>query len=177
MNQLISEESKETMDVALKFAEDPLTEIKCHSHILKSKSPYFEGLLSFVMEQSELDGQYNPTQAIKTLHIERYSPQCIKALIDYFYTGHCELDSNDIVEMFNICQEYMLPDLRQLLEQIMVGNLDMDNFPDCIQLARDYECKILREALYMYGRKNYNELYRKGQLKTLNKEEFSVIKP
>jgi hypothetical protein len=41
---------------------------------------------------------------------------------------------------------------------------------------REYECKILREALYAYGRKNYNELYRRGSLKNLNAEEYKMIK-
>lgn len=98
-------------------------------------------------------------------------------MLDYFYTGQCSVDSNDILEMLEICQEYLLPDLKQLLEQIMISNIDLDSFPDSIQVARNYDCKFLREALYIFGRKHYQELYRRGHLKNLNKEEFTMIKP
>jgi hypothetical protein len=75
-----------------------------------------------------------------------------------------------------MCQEYILSDFKQLLEHIMIGNMDADNFPDCVQLARTFDCKVLREAIYKFGNKHYQELYRKGQLKTLNKLEFTLIK-
>lgn len=94
-------------------------------------------------------------QRAREFDIDHYSPATFKALIDYFYTGKCSIDSNDILEAFEMCQEYMLSDFKQLLEQIMVGNIDMDNFPDNMMLARNFDLKILREAAYQYGKKNF----------------------
>ena len=71
----------------------------------------------------------------------------------------------------------MLPDLRQMLEQVIIGNLDLDNFSETFEVAKSFDCKVVREALYLFGRKNYQELYRRGQLKTLSREDFAVIKP
>jgi hypothetical protein len=53
-------------------------------------------------------------------------------MIDYFYRGSCTFDSNDLAEMLELCQEYLLPDLKQLLEQIIIANVDLDNFGNSI---------------------------------------------
>ena len=94
-----------THDIVFEFPNlDTGAQVKCHSHILRSKSPYFDGLFKFseVMD--------------KRFVIEHYSISSFKAMIEYFYTGKCLIDSNDIVEMLEMCQEYMLPDLKQLIE-------------------------------------------------------------
>ena len=98
-------------------------------------------------------------------------------MLDFFYTRACDFDSDTLVDMFEMCQEYLLPDLRQLLEGVVLKNLDAENFFDTILLTRKYDLKNLREALYLYGRKNYQDLYRKGVLKNLSKEEYAMIKP
>ena len=59
----------------------------------------------------------------------------------------------------------------------MIGNIDQVNYCDTFNVANNYECRLLKEALYIYGRKYYNELYRKGSLKNLTREDFLNIKP
>ena len=98
-------------------------------------------------------------------------------MIKFFYTGICNFESNTLLEMLDLCQEYLLADLKQLVEHIMIANIDLENFGDTFEACKSYECKVLKEALYLYGRKNYQELYRKGQLKNLAKVDFLTIKP
>lgn len=99
-----------------------------------------------------------------------------KSLIDYLYTGHLSLDSSDLLEMLELCQEYLLYDLKQLLEQLIIKNIDFDNFSETMNIARAYECRVLKEALYQFGQKNYQILYSKGGFKTLHKDEWAIIK-
>lgn len=101
----------------------------------------------------------------------------MQAMLDFFYTGECSFDSGDLLDLLELCRQYMLPDLRQVLEQVIIGNLDLDNFSETFEVAKSFDCKVVREALYLFGRKNYQELYRRGQLKTLSREDFAVIKP
>ena len=51
-------------------------------------------------------------------------------MIKYFYLGELEFDSNDIIEILELCQEYLLYDIKQLIEQLMIRNVDMDNFTE-----------------------------------------------
>ena len=97
-------------------------------------------------------------------------------MLYYFYTVLWTVATPDLLEILENRQEYLLPDLKQPLEQIMISNIDLDSLPESIQVARTYDCKFLREALYIFGRKHYLELYRLGRLKNLNKEEFTMIK-
>lgn len=53
----------------------------------------------------------------------------------------------------------MVADLKQLIENAMIKNIDTDNFGDNIEAARVFNCHNLKEALYLYGRKHLKELY------------------
>ena len=44
----------------------------------------------------------------------------------------------------------------------MIGNIDLDNFGDTFDVAKQYDCRVLKETLYQYGKKNNPELYRRG---------------
>jgi len=57
----------------------------------------------------------------------------------------------------------------------MSKNIDETNFADNMQVVKAFDCNILREALYLYGRKNRKLLYSKGALKNLTREEFNII--
>jgi hypothetical protein len=35
----------------------------------------------------------------------------------------------------------------------------------------------LREQVYLFGKKNFRELYRRGEVKGLSQDEFSMLKP
>ena len=97
-------------------------------------------------------------------------------MLAYFYTGECEIESNDIVEFLELCQEYLLPDFKQLLEQLLIRNIDLDNFAEVMSLARQFDCRILKEHLYWYGQKNFQLLHQKGGFVGLHKEDWVNIK-
>ena len=58
----------------------------------------------------------------------------------------------------------------------MIKNIDIDNFGDTMNIARVYDCKVLKEALYLYGQRNYQVLYSKGGFKQLQRDEWAIIK-
>lgn len=168
------QKSTQDQDVTFTFPGEPENPpLRCHSHLLKSRSPYFEGLLTFINPGMEDDVPLAP----KTFEIDDFSRRAFSAMLDFFYTGECSFYSSDLLDMLELCRQYLLPDLRQVLEQVIITNLDLDNFAETFDVAKSFDCKVLREALYLYGRKNYQELYRRGQLKNLSRDDFTVIKP
>ncbi len=56
-------------------------------------------------------------------------------MLDYFYTGTCDFNSDALLDLIELCQEYLLPDLRQLLESVLFKNVDFENFGDNMRLA------------------------------------------
>lgn len=49
----------------------------------------------------------------------------------------------------------MTNDLKLILQNIMSKNIDIDNFVDNMELARVFECNILKEELINFGKKNF----------------------
>lgn len=68
LHELNSQRATDSLDVVFMFPnESDRPAIQCHSLVLKSKSPYFEGLLNF-------PGNFtNPDQGIKTITVENFT--------------------------------------------------------------------------------------------------------
>ena len=41
-----------------------------------------------------------------------YQKKTIENMLAYFYTGECEIESNDLVETLELCQEYLIPEFK-----------------------------------------------------------------
>ena len=79
--------------------------------------------------------------------------------------------------MLELATEYFMPDLKQLIEQVLTYNIQIETFEDTLNLTKAFECKELHGDLMKYAKKNYLDLYRKGALKGLTRKEYAVIKP
>ena len=68
LNELNSQRATDSLDVVFKFPnESDKPDIQCHAIVLKSKSPYFEGLLNF-------PGNFtNPDHGMKIITVENFS--------------------------------------------------------------------------------------------------------
>mmetsp|Transcript_40306 Transcript_40306/g.38778 ORF Transcript_40306/g.38778 Transcript_40306/m.38778 type:complete len:175 (-) Transcript_40306:32-556(-) len=172
MNKLYEQRQKNGDFVFEVKRSQPPVEIMSHSHILKSRSQFFRAMLHFHEKDEAL---ILPSKAQRIV-ITKYSPKIIEEMVRFFYLGECEVNSEDLVDLFELCQEFILTDLKQLLEQAMIKNVDLDNFEDTLVLARHFECHQLKQAMLLYAQKHYNELYRRGMLKTLTKQDFEEIK-
>lgn len=129
----------------IEMKDEERKSIKCHQSIIKNRTPYFQGQSNFMQQQKKKE------QDFSEIKILNYPFELIDEIVKYFYLGQCKVNSNDIYTMLEICQEYLIDDLKQLIEMKLIKNIDNDNFRDNMQLARTFECNILREALYLYG--------------------------
>jgi len=149
---------------------DPV-EIKCHSEVLVSQSAYFKGLFDF----NEASQQVN--KKIVKQEIQDHSPVVFRAMIDFMYLPEVSIDSNDMIDILDLCREYILPKLKQAVEIVFSEKIDYDNFADLMQLSRAFDMDHLRRALVIYGKLNYLELKRnaKGFL-NLSKQDLLDLK-
>eukprot|EP00347_Sterkiella_histriomuscorum_P013186 403365679 len=184
MNQLLEQNRSQTddfVDVIFTFSNVQDKQIKCNSSILSGKSLYFNSLLKFESEfMQEMISQsqnQNPEQhKVRIIPIDHFTYRVMNSVVNYFYTGTLDFESDDIIELLELCQEYLLYDVKQLLEQTMIKNIDNENFAETMQVVRAFDCKILREALFLHAKKNYQTLYSKGGFKSLKKDEWTTIK-
>jgi len=44
-------------------------------------------------------------------------------MLEFFYLGETKLNSNDLVDMLRLCEEYLLPGIKMAIEQEFIKNL------------------------------------------------------
>ena len=78
----------------------------------------------------------------------------IKKMLEFFYLGETKMNSIHLIDMLNLCDEYLLPGIKMVVEQELVKNLRQDNYHDMYMIAKGYGCLILMEKLVEFGRTN-----------------------
>ena len=82
--------------------EEKVEKVKCHKQVITSQSAYFEGLMEFnSARNSQLDEV--------VIDVHEYSKEVFEAMIKFLYLGETNINSNDLVDMLNLSQEYLLP--------------------------------------------------------------------
>ena len=92
-------------------------------------------------------------------------------MLEFFYLGETKLNSNDLVDMLNLCEEYLLPGIKMAIEQEFIKNLKVENFYDVYMIAKGFSCTVLLDKVVEFGYINVWELRQAGILKRLDTEE------
>ena len=79
-------------------------------------------------------------------------------MIDFMYLSEVTLDSNDLVEMLQLCQQYLLPKLKTAIEHVFSESVTVDNFGDRMMLSRAFKAEDLRRNLVVFGKENLEVL-------------------
>ena len=126
------------------------TKMKCHSQVILSQSEYFKGLLEFkTTEHSETD-----SDALLTHTVHDFSPDLFQAMIAFFYLGEASVSSDDLIDLLQLSQQYLLSKLKLALEKIFVENIDKSNLVDTYMVAKAFECNYLKQKLQQFGEEN-----------------------
>ena len=92
-------------------------------------------------------------------------------MLEFFYLGKTKLDSNCLVEMLSLCEEYLLHGLKMAVEQEFINNLKEENYYDIYMIAKGFSCSVLLDKVIEFGRINAWPLRQSGVLKKLDKED------
>jgi hypothetical protein len=68
------------------------------------------------------------------------------------YTGEISMNSNDLIDLLQLCQEYLVPKLKQSIEIVFSENISIDNFADLMMVSRAYDALHLRKNLIAFGK-------------------------
>lgn len=138
--------------------------IRCHRHILIAQSDYFKGLMEFnEAQQSGLSDV--------TLNVHEYTPEVFTAMLKFIYLGEAQVNSNDLVDLLNLCQEYLLPAMKQAIEHVFAEQLNVELFVDIYMVAKAFDCRFLKERVIAFGIANKAALRQKQMLEQLDKAD------
>ena len=102
-------------------SEDKPNTIKAHKCILMARSPKFEAMLRHDMQEQ--------SSSVVEIHESRASTQTFRRLIEWLYTGRTELpeDIYELIDLLNLSDEYLLPDLAKVCHDYILERIDADN--------------------------------------------------
>ena len=83
--------------------------------------------------------------------VKEHPPSVFKAMLEFFYLGETKLNSNDLVDMLNLCEEYLLPGIKMAIEQEFIKNLKVENFYDVYMIAKGFSCTVLLDKVVEFG--------------------------
>ncbi len=116
-----------------------------------SKIPWFDKLFSNNMKETRAD------KVILT-HIE---PLYFKIILEFIYTNCIPLvfpEKIDIIELYKICDTYMIDILKIYCGSIIKKNVCLDNYIDIWKFSETYDDEILQKYCFNYCLTNYHKL-------------------
>ena len=109
-------------------------EFRVHRNILKSRSSYFNGLLSNNFAE-------NKTGRIV---IKNMDSNTVKSLIEYMYSGRLKDLESNCTQLLKAANMYDLPLLKKSCEDELISTMTVDNVVDLFVLAEDHNAVELR---------------------------------
>ena len=156
-------------------AEPELGRIRCHRQVLLAQSEYFKGFLQFndiAQHNNDNDDGNNEAEDEPTiLTVREHSLQDVQAMVDFIYLGKARVNSNDLVDLLSLCQEYLLVGMKQAIEHVFASQLTLDLFLDIYMLTRAFDCRQLKESCVSFAVANYQGLRQKGLLAQLDRDD------
>ena len=78
--------------------------------MLLAQSEYFKGFLQFndIAQHNNDDDNDETDDEPTILTVREHSLQDVQAMVDFIYLGKARVNSNDLVDLLSLCQEYLL---------------------------------------------------------------------
>lgn len=141
--------------------------IRAHKCILTSKLPLFRSMLSGNMKES----------TTRQIEVFDTSFETYFAFIEFIYTGAIKkLDSNNLVELLELSDRFCVEDLRELISDALVSNLDPGTIKDILEVAHHYKLSTLKQECWRYAKTNKSQMSRYGVFKVLDPKDMEMIK-
>jgi speckle-type POZ protein len=117
--------------------------IPVHRAILAARSPVFSAMFQHDMQEKRT----NETE------IKDVTPAAFKALLQFIYTGHCEVE-NLAEQLFVAAIKYDMRDLKQICDQELRKKLTVDNAVDLLVFSDVYMAENLKDGAIRFINKN-----------------------
>jgi len=97
-------------------------------------------------------------------------------MIDFFYLGEARVSSTDLVDLLELCQEYILPSFKQAIESVYASNLTIENYLDIYMVGKAFDCSVLlHDKLIQFGRSRLQELRVNRIITEIDKNDRALI--
>jgi len=119
----------------------------CHKNILGSRSSVFKAMFSHDMTENRFG----------KLEITDLDEETLYEMILYIYSGNIRYLDSKASDLLSAAEKYNLTELKQICEEYLCENVDMENVCDLLLLSSLYNCGQLRKIGLVYVADNRKE--------------------
>ncbi|KAJ5066095.1 pep-cterm sorting domain-containing protein [Anaeramoeba ignava] len=129
------------------ICEQNQTSFKTHKSILSSRSHYFKSLFNSKMKEFQEN----------KLILKDFSSPIISSILNYFYSGKIEINSENVVEILIFSSKYLIDELTEFSSNFIKNNLQFEIVVDVLKLSESMNFKILIDSCYQFIFDNFDE--------------------
>ncbi|XP_046843060.1 kelch-like protein 2 [Xenia sp. Carnegie-2017] len=119
--------------------ETSIDEISAHKIVLSACSPYFRDVL-----------QHIDTEEENCVVPDEYNSQIVEAIVNYFYVGRLEFDSNLLPDMLACAHFFQTQEILERLQHHVVRQLTVENCLEYFSKTVEYGMNDLRTKIVRY---------------------------
>ncbi|ELU10479.1 hypothetical protein CAPTEDRAFT_116561, partial [Capitella teleta] len=152
------------IDITLKLPDE--TTIPCHKLVLMVASPFFATMFQSGMKESKQP----------EVQLEFSDAATIRMLIDYFYSGDIDINSDNMMDLVAASEFLCLADLKQHLGSFMTNEIDSANCIDFYMISQKYSLTNLIPHCLEYILSHFTEAFKESDdFLNLTEKELTTV--
>ncbi|KAJ5075441.1 pep-cterm sorting domain-containing protein [Anaeramoeba ignava] len=122
------------------FCEENKISFKTHKSILSSRSQYFKSLFNSKMKEFQEN----------KLILKDFSSSILFPILNYFYSGKIEINSENAIEILMFSSKYLIDELIEICSNFIKNNLQIETVIDILKLSERMNLNQLFDFSYQF---------------------------
>jgi len=109
-----------------------------------------------------------------TVEIKDFDGKAVKHVIEYIYTGHIDINTNNVLILLGIADFLQVEDVKKMCFNFMEASLTVDSCLDVMKASILYNYPSVQQT-YQYISDNFDEIVQGDKFKQLSKDEMTSL--
>ena len=110
-----------------------------------------------------------------TVEIQEFDGQTIKSVIEYFYTGKIDINTNNVMTLLGTADFLQVDEVKKMCFDYLETSLTVDNCIDTVQAFISYNNPSSHRRIYQFISKNFDETAKTKNFKDLSKQDLMQL--
>lgn len=142
--------------------ETDAEDIPANRMVLSCYSVFFEKMF-----KSEMKEKY-----LRSIKVKGITGSSLQLLIDYFYSGQISINKDNVTALLTGADYLQLDDVKQFCFDFMNSSITSSNCLFILDMAQRYGDTQLKQNVYQFILKNFAEIVKEEDYKSLSKTDF-----